>query len=255
MGGQSVAKAAADQKPPPFDVVSVKEDKSDSENTSFNSDPSGIKISGARLGDLIREAYALYESTKDQVLGLPAWSKTERFDIDAKVAEGDIPKLKGLTREQSGEMLRWILVDRFQLTAHRETREMPVYELVIGKHGPMLAANNPDVPSPESSKTSGCRAGCMASDGRHLDAKGVGTEAIAGFLTRRTQRPVIDKTGLTGKYDFSLDWSSEEARESGTTSAPDLFAAIQEQLGLKLQAAKGLARVVVVDRVAEPSAN
>ena len=155
-------------------------------------------------------------------------------------------------------MLRGILVDRFQLTAHEETKILPTYDLVLVKTGSKLVDTNADVPSPKTSKTSGCHAGCMSSDSRHLDAKGVGTSSLAGFLTGRTGRTVIDKTGLTGAYDFSLDWSPEEETEGTGTAAsqwPPLFVAIQEQLGVKVVASKGPVKVIVIDSVSLPSAN
>ncbi len=207
LSNAAVAGAKPESKLPAFDVVSVKENRSDTGNISFNADSSGINITGAPLTNLLREAYGLYYGTDAQITRLTGWAKSERFDIKAKVAEADLAQFRKLTREQSGALLKAILADRFQLVAHTETREMPVYALVVAKHGAKLTPTNPDVPSPEGYKTSGCHAGCMSWDRRHLDAKGVGTEAVAGFLTQQTQRTVVDRSGLTGKYDFALDWA------------------------------------------------
>ena len=155
-------------------------------------------------------------------------------------------------------MLRSILVDRFHLVAHREMREVPVYELVVGKHGSKLTPTDAGVASPEGSKTHGCHAGCMSSDNRHLDAKGVGMEAVCGFLSGKTQRTVVDRTGLASLYDFSLDWTADDAHENGlapASSAPELLTALQEQLGVRLQPSKGMVAMIVVDRVEQPSPN
>lgn len=243
---------------PAFDVVSIKESNPDQTNTSFDSDPAGINISGARLFDLLREAYGLYDATGDQILGLPVWAKRKRFDIQAKVSEADLPRIRRLSREQSGAMLRGILVDRFQLIAREETRILPTYDLVLAKTGSKLAKTNADIPSPQTAKTSGCYAGCMSSDARHLDAKGVGFSSLAGSLALKTGRPVTDKTGLTGAYDFALDWSTDEGLSGAaisTSQSPPLIVAIEEQLGVKLQASKGPVKVIVIGSVSLPSAN
>jgi uncharacterized protein (TIGR03435 family) len=249
------ATATSSDKLPIFDVVSVKENREGTGNISFNSAPAGISITGAPMVNLVMEAYGLYNANEDQVEGLTGWAKAKRFDITGKVAEPDVPKLQTLTREQSGDMLLTVLVDRFHLAAHREVRQMPVYALVLTKHGSKLVATNPDVFGPAGSHVSGCKAGCMSSNERHLDGKGVGSEEIAQFLTRKLHRKVIDQTGLTGKYDLSLDWKPEQEQGADASNAADLLTAIQEQWGLKVEAAKGPVEYVVVDHVEEPSAN
>jgi uncharacterized protein (TIGR03435 family) len=251
----SSAALASGEKLPVFDVVSVKENREDTGNISFNSAPAGISIKGAPMVNLVMESYALFNANDNQVEGLPPWAKTKRFDITGKVAEADIPKLRGLTREQSGAMLLSVMVDRFHLVAHTEVRQMPVYALVVAKHGSKLVATDPDAFGPAGSHVSGCKAGCMSSSERHLDGKGVGTEGIARFLTNKLHRTVIDRTGLTGKYDFALDWKPEEEQGADAGNAADLLTAIQEQWGLKVEAAKGPVEFVVVDHVEEPSAN
>lgn len=251
---QSVSEGGAGRLPA-FDVVSIKENNDGTGNISFNSSSSGINITGAPMVNLLREAYSLYNSGDDQVEGLSGWAKTKRFDIVGKVAEADIPKLRTLTREQSGEMLLGILADRFHLLAHRETRQMPVYELVVAKHGNKLVLTNADVPGAAGSKVSGCKEGCMSSDARHLDAKGVPATSIAQFLTRKLHRTVIDRTGLTGKYDFSLDWKPEDEKEAEGSAAVGILTAIQELWGLKIEAAKGPVEYIVVDHLEEPTAN
>jgi uncharacterized protein (TIGR03435 family) len=255
--GQAAAPAVTPL--PAFDVVSVKLDKSDSGNTSMNSTSAGIHISGASLLSMVREAYSLEDSTDDLITGLPPWARSERFVIDAKVAEADIPKIKSLTREQAGEMLQTVLVDRFHLVAHRVKVEAPIYKLVVAKHGSKLKASDTAVEAPKGSRVSGCKEGCMSSSNGHLDVKGIPISSFLGFLTMHTGRAVVDATGLQGVYDFSLDWSPngvhESAEQSGAEAAPELFTALEEQLGLKLEAAKGPVDGLSVDHVEEPSAN
>lgn len=247
--------AASTIKLPVFDVVSVKENRDETGNINFHSAPAGISITGAPMVNLVIEAYSLYNANDDQVEGLPAWAKTKRFDLSGKVAEADIPRLQSLTREQSGELLLTILVDPFHLVAHREVRQLPVYALVLTRHGSKLVATNADVPAPATSHVSGCKVGCMSSDAQHLDAKGVGTGQMAQFLTRKLHRTVIDRTGLPGKYDFSLDWRPEQEQGTDSGNAADLVTAIREQWGLRVESAKGPVEFVVVDHVEEPSAN
>jgi uncharacterized protein (TIGR03435 family) len=250
---------AAVAKLPVYEVASVREDKSDSGMTSFNGTPSGIRISGAPMVNLLKDAYGLYDSTDDQVIGLPPWAKAERFDIDAKVANEDVAAYRKLTREQRAAMLQAVLEDRFQLKAHHETNDGPVYNLVLGKHGSKLTVTNPEVTGAAGSHVSGCKQGCMSSNNGHLEAKGVEIKDIAAFLTDETQRTVIDKTGLTGKYDFTLDWTSLRWGPKDATNQPgappEIFTAVQEQLGLRLEAGKGPVESVVVDHIEEPSAN
>jgi uncharacterized protein (TIGR03435 family) len=258
--GQAAAQSAAPGfKVPVYEVVSVHENKADDGNISFNGTPSGIRLSGVPLVELLKDAYGLRYSTDEQVIGLPAWAKAKRWDIDAKVGEDDVAAYRKLTREQRDEMMQALLEDRFKLKAHRETTEGPVYDLVVGKHGSKLTPTNPEVNGPAGSRVSGCKQGCMSSSNGHLEAKGVELKDIAAFLTNETQRTVLDKTGLTGDYDFTIDWTStrwgppDAANKPG--APPEIFTAIQEQLGLKLEAAKGPVDSVVVDHVEEPSAN
>jgi uncharacterized protein (TIGR03435 family) len=240
-------------KPIAYDVVSVKQDRSGSDNISFHSSRAGIRITNAPLIDLLRDAFGLDHSTDDQITGLPAWAKSERFDIDAKVAEEDIPAIHDATNAQRQEMLRTILGDRFRLVAHRETRQKPVYALIVGKHGSKLIASNPEVPG--TGHVNGCREGCMSTNNTHTEAKGITIETLTAFLTRQTDRTVIDKTGLTGKFDLTLDWTPPEQSGSATATAPELFTALEEQLGLRLESQKGSVEGLVVDHIEEPSAN
>jgi len=258
-GQGAPAAAAPAMKVPEFDVVSIKENKKDDGNINWDSDETAIRLSGAPLVMLLRRAYGLYNATDEQIVGLTGWAKTERFDIEAKVAEADIPMLKALPERQSREasqaMMRSILVDRFHLTAHFETRELPVYHLVVAKNGLKLQVSDTTVASKVGKMTHACQEGCMSSSDKHLDAKGVGMDDLAAFLTGLVEKTVLDATGLKGKYDCSLDWTPDNQRNPDVNGPPEILTAIQEQWGLKLESAKGPVKILVVDHVEQPTAN
>ena len=257
MCSSSVAQLPA--KLPVYEVVSVHENKADDGNMSFNGTPSGIRLSGVTLVELLKQAYGLLYSTEDQVIGLPAWAKSKRYDIDAKVGDEDVAAYGKLTREQRNDMIRALLEERFNLKAHRQTTEGPVYDLVVGKRGSKLTPTNSEVTGATGSLVSACKKGCMSSRNGHLEAKGVEMKDVAAFLTNETQRTVIDQTGLTREYDFTLDWTSlrwgpkDGANLPG--APPEIFTAVQEQLGLRLESGKGPVASVVVDHIEEPSDN
>jgi uncharacterized protein (TIGR03435 family) len=196
-----------------------------------------------------------------QVIGEPSWSTSDGFDIEAKVADTDLPTLARMTFEQRGTMCQQILTERFKLVAHHETRELPMYELVVGKNGSKLKESAPDDPASLAPR----RKGMMWGRGKVTATDGSLSMLIAP-LSRQLGRIIVDKTGLTGRYDFALEWAPEDAAPAaggGSTSGavvpeqsgPDIFTAIQEQLGLKLKPAKGPVDVIVIDHIEKPSAN
>ena len=161
-------------------------------------------------------------------------------------------------RQQMRDRVRSMLADRFQLTVHRETKEGAVYALVVAKGGPKLKENTEGAGRP----------GIFARRRGEL----TGTSALIQWLTQalsnQLSRPVVDKTGLTSKYDFQLQWTPDpsqippgmpppgvEALPPADPNGPDVFTAIQEQLGLRLESQKGPVDVLVVDRIEKPSEN
>ncbi len=255
--GASAATATPPLKTPEYEVVSVKQNKSGKNSSMSNQTPGGFTMTNTMLISVIRQAFMLYHSAEDQITGLPAWAKSEHFDIQGKVSEADIPLMPNLRPEQHAQMMESLLADRFKMVAHRETKEMPIYALLIGKHGSKLTEAKPDPPPGDVPRQSGCHTnGCMMSNNGHLEARGVPVESITDMLTQITQRTVLDKTSLPGKYDFTLDWTpAEDSATATATSAPELFTAIQEQLGLRLEAQRGPVDGVVIDHIEEPSAN
>lgn len=177
---------------------------------------------------VIQTAYGVRQY---QVAG-PDWLVSERFNIDATLPEG-------ATRDQVPEMLRTLLAERFQFVAHRETRTMPVYYLVIAKNGPKI--------QPATSKDNKFSVS-HGPDGHRVSGQLVLANLIS-VIAKGLDRPVLDMTGLEGYFDVDLRWLDETARTSSETDAAPLFTALQETLGLKLESRKGNIDVVVVDRV------
>jgi len=185
------------------------------------------------VASLIRSAYRIQGY---QLVGAPGWFSAKRYDISAKADESPAPTQQTL--------LRALLKDRFKLVVHEETREMPVFALVLarsdGRLGPKLVRSD-----------SAC-AGCGArSNSGSFSGKAVPISQLAASLGFFVGRFVVDKTGLAEGYDMELTWTPDEAAGGGA-DGPSLFTAIQEQLGLKLVPERGPVNVLVVDRAAEP---
>jgi bla regulator protein blaR1 len=249
---------------PTFEVATVKPSTPDGMMVMTKFTPDGIQIRNAPLILIIRQATGLLNSNDDQVIGVPSWVKTEKYDIQAKVSESDVPKLDRLSHMERNEMMRSVLVDRFSFASHREIRELPVYELVVAKGGPKLKEAAPgDTYAGGLKDDQGQSSPGMMRVGRGtVDCQAIPITSLMEILTQLSGRTVVDKTGLTGKYDIKLRWSSEDSHPNpdaggAGTEAPfvDFFTAIQEQLGLKLIPAKGPVNALVVDHIEKPSDN
>jgi uncharacterized protein (TIGR03435 family) len=179
----------------------------------------------------------------DSISGAPNWVDNETFDINGTtVNHADVT-----TPQQFQQLILSLLEDRFQLKFHREEREVPVYWLELdkpGKLGPALKPSSPDSQPSMSSNSNGSTANMKATKMSMTD--------IAAALSRRAGRPVGDHTDLKDSFDFQIEWSPEETPDS---AVPSLFTVLKEQLGLKLQPAKGTAPTVIVDQIFQPSAN
>jgi uncharacterized protein (TIGR03435 family) len=216
------------------------------------------------LGFLIQRAYGVQAY---QIAGGPPWIKTDGYNIEAKPAANTDQKQMWL-------MLQALLADRFKLQLHRETRELPVYDLTATKGGPRLPkpAGGPCTevftgppPKPgEPRPAPPCGPGIQASGtGVSMRGLNLSTAKFAAFLGTLIGREVVDKTGFTGKFDLHLDFALDDAiaglpfnRGPGDAEAgPSIFTAIQEQLGLKLESTKGPVEVLVIDRAERPTEN
>ena len=230
--------------PPTFEVSTVKPAAPDSQGMTFRfAGPRRFTANNHTVKECIGFAYNL---TPALMPGGPAWIETDRFDI-----VGEIPGDTQPPRAQVLLMFQALLADRFQLKFHREQKEMTVYNLVIGKNG--LKIKESTTGPPEGSLL----IGFAPPRGRNLPARNASMEAFASLLQRVVVgRPVIDKTSLTRRYDFDLEWGIDGAPPPAgeLDTQPDITVAIQK-LGLKLESAKGMVDTLVIDRIEKPDAN
>lgn len=222
-----------------FDVASVKPSPVDADSSTSDIQPGRFRGTNRTVEWMMRIAYGVQAA---QISGGPSWLRSAGFDITAKTDSPEAASMKGM-QAQIGPLLRQLLEDRFQLKVHRETRSAPVYSLVAGKGAPQLKASEGGEVVMNTSREDGKLV---------IQTRGVSMAGFAGFLSKQLQRPVTDKTGLTGVYNLRLEWAPDSSLES---TAGSVFSAVQEQLGLKLDSAKGSVEVVVVDSIAKPSAN
>jgi uncharacterized protein (TIGR03435 family) len=255
---------------PEFEVASVRPYVPDNRRRGIFPSPGRFNAVGVPLKLLMQNAYRVQPFL---IVGGPSWIGSDTYDV---VAKTDGPA----STDQVRLMLQMLLEERFKLKVRRETREVPVYALVVGKNGPKL-------PTAEGE----CVAGVLNGLPPRLPARGKvpslpcdgfsvrpnqGVETLYGLnvsmsamargpLSQMLERPVVDKTGLAGRYFVELEWTPVESRpqvEAGNpgqsapdSSGPDIFMAIQEQLGLKLEPAKAPVEVIVIDHVERPEAN
>jgi uncharacterized protein (TIGR03435 family) len=262
-----VADAAA--KAPEFDVVSIRPNKDTAQmsgNGTFRmrtvnrATPDGYSASNVDLKSLIANAYGV---RPDQISGGPGWTDSDHFDVEAKVVPADGAALQPPTKEQRNLMLRSMLADRFKLAVHNETKEAPIYEMVIAKGGSKFQDAKPGDSNPNGTKGPDgvARPGMTMSMGPgHLKGSAMQLAALTTWLSSQLGRPIVDKTGLTGKYDIDLHWTPDPGpgsvdATSTDASGPSIFTAVQEQLGLKLVSTKGPIDTLVIDHAEQPSAN
>jgi uncharacterized protein (TIGR03435 family) len=218
-----------------FEVASIKENKSGSQNSSSRT--AGERYSGTNVSliGLLRTAYAVQEF---QIAGYPAWAETDKFDVEAKIESGanlsDFPL-----------MLQKLLAERFKLVVHRELRQAPIYALVVMKDGPKFKPGDP--------AKCGGRSGGFAATPTEINGGCVTMEQFAARLSRSIGTHVVDETSLKGTFDFKVSWLPDDRFSGrGASANPTLFTAIQEQLGLRLQSGRGPVDSLVIDRAEKP---
>jgi bla regulator protein blaR1 len=229
-----------------FEVASVKPADPKSQGMSMAIEPGGrLTATNVSLRSLLREAYGIRDF---QIVEPPPWFDSQRYDVSAK-GEGasDAGQIK--------KMLQSLLVDRFQLEFHHETKEVQAYLLTVGKNGPKLKlAQDTESSSGVRRRGVGRLTGIHASTGQLAEA----LSDIALNGRHILDRPVLDRTNLTGFYDFALEWSSDPEPSDGTTpdnSGQSIFTAVQEQLGLKLETHKAPVEMFIIDHVEKASNN
>jgi uncharacterized protein (TIGR03435 family) len=266
-----------------FEVASIK--PSDPANSRFviGIQPGGrLVVNGATLQALIAYAYAVRNF---QIIGGPNWMTTDRWDIEARAEEGTVAPLTGPPDPNRpspvGIRLQSLLEDRFNLKLHRDTRELPIFELSQAKGGSKLKLSDDQTPLKPPEPGPGPRApqagapmprGSMSMmiGGGELEARAMAVTNLASSLAQIVGRTVIDKTELTGLYDFKLKWTPEVGQTivgpAGPPppgvllppvdpSGPSLVTALQDQLGLKLDSTKGPVQVLVIEAVQKPTEN
>jgi len=243
--GPHEAMALADSTPP-YDVVSVKQNKSADQSANMTIRDNVFTATNMSLSSIIEFAY---DVRSDQIAGLTGPVSSTRFDIEAKVVPPrDVPMPK-LTESLLQAMIIPLLADRFNLKAHLQSKTMPVYDLVVDHGGPKFKFKEDD----DEQDNSSINVNTSNTDNT-LSAKDATMSDIAAALSEEVHRQVIDKTGLKGDADITLKWTSDEAADQGGTVV-SIFTAVEEQLGLKLQAAKGPVDTLVIDHAEMPSAN
>jgi uncharacterized protein (TIGR03435 family) len=202
---------------------------------------------------MILYAYKLHDF---QLSGGPNWLTTDTWEVTAKVDQppANYDSLPNDARDAlARQRLQAVLAQRFNLKCHYETRELPVYNLILAKGGSRLT------PTPADAKNIGSLSSNGRNRARHIDGTGVSLPFITAVLSQPLGRIVIDKTGLTGLYTFSLSYTSDPGAASSanddTATAPTIFTALEEQLGLKLESAKGPVPILVIDDIQKPSEN
>jgi uncharacterized protein (TIGR03435 family) len=237
----TITTLAGGQAPPSFEVASIKPFQGLA--TEVYVHVSGPKVTISEYG-LLGLVMTAYKVEPWQVSGGPPWLESDRFNITAN-APGDARP----TDNQIQRMLQSLLADRFQLKVHREKRDRPIYSLIIDKKGPKLTVSS--APDPSFSLGGGVR-------GTRMTFKKQTMEYLALQLANSggLGRDVIDKTMLTGTYDFALHWApATDGNASLDSNEPGLITALQEQLGLKLEPQKAQVEILVIDHAEKPSEN
>ncbi len=224
---------AAFAQPPAFEVASIKPVPPDAGKMDIRRDPAGgIVLANANLRTLVMMAYNLQPF---QLSGGPPWLRSRRFDVSAKAPAG-------AAKSQTWVMLQTLLADRFQLAVHKETHELPIYELVIAKGGLKIQpAHRAPNPAEDFIQTFAGR----------MKARMVQMSGLALVLSSNLGRQVVDRTGLDSRYDFELNFAVNDS----DTDHASIFTALQEQLGVRLEASKGPVTVLVIDHAELPTAN
>lgn len=246
---QTTAAPQADKagKAPAYEVVSIKQDKSGNRNGLWRTLPEGFEYTNMPLVSFVYSAFGIIMDS--QVTGLPEWVRSDPYDIQAKVDAETAEAWKKLPRKEQGAqeqlMMQSLLAERCQLRAHRETKELPVYDLVIAKGGLRMKEAQPNEAPSER----------MGGSTMIVRAQSI-VSVVYGFAGT-DGRLIVDKTGLGDKkFDFDLTWTPDNRAAADPADAgPSLFTALEEQLGLKLVPDKGPVNVLVIDHMERPSAN
>jgi uncharacterized protein (TIGR03435 family) len=238
---------------PEFAVATIKPSRPDAPRGGYGIRGQDVTTTNVTVSWMIKLAYNVHAH---QISGAPAWLDSERYDT---VGRSDTPGEP--SRDQMKLMIQKLLVDRFQLRFHTEKKELPVYAMVVAKSGPKITVSAAD-PNAFPGIGFGRAPGVISLVGRNTGLNGVAN----GLQSNILDKPVVDQTGLTGRYDFQLRFTPdatqvanfgglEPANAADLDAPPDIFTAFEQQLGLKLQPTKAVVDVMVIDRIERPSPN
>jgi uncharacterized protein (TIGR03435 family) len=256
--------------PTTFDVVSIRPTQIAADGASIESPPNGdgITMRNITVHEMIDYAYSFRHP--ELVSGLPEWAKTKNYDLVAKVADANLASFRKSNPQQRRQMLQAVLAERFQLKVHREPKEVPIYALVVEKKGTKMKEATPGdhyADGPKSPDGTPAGAGTLIPTAKGLTGQAAEMTTLALMLsTLDLGREVVDRTGLTGRYDFTLRCAPTQAMRplingqmqpvsEEDATLPSIFTAVQEQLGLKLESTKGMIEGLVIDHIEQPSEN
>ena len=252
---------------PTFEVSTIKPSSPDARNSNLNlgGDAYPFTTENVAIDEVIKFAYSLNDGSNDQLIGAPGWLHTSRFDITTKADAATVAQLSALSEQHRTQtvrlMVQALLADRFHFKIHHETRSLPVILLTLAN--PSVPTDPKLTPSPDRSKSTDWQG--LRNDGQgHVEVRGEPITLFAEFLGNLPEiggRLVLDQTHLTGNYDFTLNYSPQQLAQtdadngSSDPSHATLFAALTEQLGLKLKSTKAPVDVVVIDHIDPPTPN
>jgi uncharacterized protein (TIGR03435 family) len=241
--------------PPDFEVATVKPSKPGRWRQDIDETGDRLTIQSFTLRRLIREAYGL--KSDSQIIGGPEWVNDQRFDIVAKVDDAEAARIGKMSDKQSDKewalMLQSLLADRFQLKVTREQRTLPVFALVVAHSRPKMKRTPTNGANGQGGDPG------IDIDWDELTARAASMDEFADSLTSLrdlNSRVVLNRTDLRGNFDFQLHWARDRGDDASTDSPyPEIFTALEEQLGLKLKAAQAIVDVVVVQSTTQPGPN
>jgi uncharacterized protein (TIGR03435 family) len=239
-GSKKVTTMAVDADPG-WEVATVRPSDPDDKNQSFDVRGRHIVVKNQPVEMMLLVAYGVQ---KNQIVGAPEWVRTERFTVDG------VPDMDGQPNvRQIQSLLQKLLAERFGMKLHHEQREMPVYALTVAKGGTKMTPSTGDPNGLPSENGGG------GGNIRSFHFTNTSMPDLALFMLVEVDRPVVDHTGLQGRYDFPLKFSRDETSTTDPDAPPRIFTAIQEQVGLKFEPVKAPADVIVIDKIERPSAN
>ena len=239
--------APAPSEPVKWDVTSVKPMSEETCKTAGGGVrylANGLSAFCVPIVFTVEFAYHLMDPAR--IVGLPKWAAgPQLYAIDARVAAQDADAFNKLKREEKAEAMQSVLAERFGMKTHREKRELPALALVVAKNGSKLK-------TPKDTENSRSQFGGTTGEVNWMNAP---LQDLLFLLAKETGRPVVDSTGLTGRYDFTLLYAPAADASNDNSTRPTIFTALEEQLGLKLVPTKALVEVLVVDSLQRPSEN